>query len=482
MDSLYKITINKLIFNLNKSKNLINNILTSQTGGTHYGNILKSIYNKYGILNITGEVVDNLGYITGAEDAWNQFEIDINNYETEQTNNGDDIDHESIQKMKHEVIDIFEGGIKVDEEKWEEWEEYSNNKKFELKNKSAAAHRAKNNIEFVLHKQNMLDLNEQTNNIKKLSDKMIQFIEKLGKNSDALLNNLESIYDQNVDENINEINKSLNYLTSKFEAPQNGGFKFINVKDYFNYKLFKLMVKYDKYKSLTTLIGGRVLPINVDTEVGANRNIPSNVKINLPSGNWIVKEEKSNVYYIKGTEKYDIKLGENRSYKVPDDDKYLKFNLNDKIYEILKLKLPDNCIIIYDFKENDFISILVNLNILIYGVPLVEYNSNDNLIFYSPNKKLFYSLNLINKSINSFKNSNFELKVSIDRLLNDKQNINIEELEILNKQVLNLEEELKEKIKKIALELDELNNSIDKNKLNNIKSSLKEIEKDVKIV
>tara|TARA_B100000902_G_C27316059_1_gene921379 strand:- start:1318 stop:2760 length:1443 start_codon:yes stop_codon:yes gene_type:complete len=480
MDSLYKITINKLIFNLNKSKKLINNILTSQTGGTHYGNILKSIYNKYGILNLTIDVVDNLGYVISAEDAWNQFEIDINNYEAEQRDNGDNIDHESIKKMRHEVIDTFEGGIKVDEEKLEIFKDYSNNKKFELKNKSAVAHRAKNNIEFVLHKQNMLDLNEQNNNIKKLSDKMIKFIEKLGRNSEALLNDLKNVDDNN--EKIYEINKSLNYLTSKLETPQNGGFKFINVKDYFNYKLFKLMVKYDKYKSLTTLIGGRVLPINVDTEVGANRNIPSNVKINLPSGNWVVKEEKSNVYYIKGTEKYDIKLGENRSYKVPDDDKYLKFNLNDKIYEIVKLKLPDNCIIIYDFKQNDFISVLVNLNILIYGVPLVEYNSNDNLIFYSPNKKLFYSLNLINKSINSFKNSNFELKVSIDRLLNDKQNMNIEELEILNKKVLNLEKELKEKIKKIALELDELNNSIDKNKFNNIEPLLKKIENDVKII
>ena len=89
---------------------------------------------------------------------------------------------------------------------------------------------------------------------------------------------------------------------------------------------------------------------------------------------------------------------------------------------------------------------------------------------------------MINKSINSFKNSNFELKVSIDRLLNDKQNMNIEELEILNKKVLNLEKELKEKIKKIALELDELNNSIDKNKFNNIEPLLKKIENDVKII
>ena len=147
MDSLYKITINKLIFNLNKSTNLIDNILSSQTGGSHYGNILKSIYNKYSILNLNVDVVDNLGYIVSAEDAWNQFEIDISNYESEQIKNGDKIDHNSIKKMKHEVIDTFEGGIQMDDEKLD----IINDKKFQLKNKSAAAHRAKNNIGEPLH-------------------------------------------------------------------------------------------------------------------------------------------------------------------------------------------------------------------------------------------------------------------------------------------------------------------------------------------
>ncbi len=284
--------------------------------------------------------------------------------------------------------------------------------------------------------------------------------------------------------NLNQLNDNINGLTKALI----GGVNLVSVNDYFNYKLFKLSKKYNKLISLKNILKGgtntdlklSLYPKEVKSEVGVKRNIPSNATVLLPSGKWKIKKENDNIIYIKDDgERYDIKLYDSRSQYVPNEDKYTQFNLLDKIYKLSELKLPEDCILIYDYNEDDFISVFPKLDKLVYGIPLIEYSTNNFILFYSPNTKTVYNIDLLNDERKSFTDTDiisFQHNINQISEMSEQNKINLSGLNNLNEKALALEKDIKSITESIATELNEFKNTTGKQQLKSIGDSLKEIE------
>ena len=183
------------------------------------------------------------------------------------------------------------------------------------------------------------------------------------------------------------------------------------------------------------------LPKDEISEVDKSIKIYTKDKLShiLPQNNLVATEDDNgNIFYINNYDgsKVEYNFGNNRHYKVYDEDMLKKFNLFGEEWHIVKdistsvagkvenVIVPDNFVLTFDYEIEAFVFGNLYTGFTYWGIPLLKYSTDTFFVSYSPHFNSIYIMDMLKFKddknndfvINSFEPDEFTFKLQVNIL------------------------------------------------------------------
>ena len=285
------------------------------------------------------------------------------------------------------------------------------------------------------------------NNSIEIINKREKTIEQYEKDKRELSNNIDNIV----------------LILQDIYKPQAGGFNDISYRDYKLNSLAKNIIKADTI--INTLIGGMISSSGEDSSGEDSSGEDSSVKKSLESS---VKETSVKASLISLID--PIKSN-------------IEFELFGKNHKIKKMVFLPGMKLFYDVNEQVYKHKYSNNEKIYYGIPILEYSTNNMIISYNPKNKTFRNINLISKMVDHIFSNNdvviLETMLKTQQIKNYKAELlnskfDMQEFNKMNDNFFKLKDDVNNLVGNISLLLKE---KIETNKqINKFQINIKELE------